>query len=102
MWLIPIFFLIAFEAIADIFGKEYAIHKNLSSGCLSLLFYCICNTFWIIALRCGSKLSTGAIIFSVASAVLAISIGHYMYDEPISCRNYIGFIFGVIAILLLL
>lgn len=100
-WLLPISLLIVFEAIADILAKYWQIHRGLLFAVLSLLGYVIANTFWLFALKNGSGLGRGAMIFSVASAAIAIVIGIFLYHETVTTKQVIGILFGLVSIILL-
>jgi multidrug transporter EmrE-like cation transporter len=100
-WVVPISLLIFFEAIADILAKSWQIHRGYTLAAFSLVGYLIANTFWLFALKNGSGLGRGGIIFSVASAALAIIIGFLLYQETISTKQIIGLIFGLVSIIFL-
>jgi multidrug transporter EmrE-like cation transporter len=93
--------LIFFEAVADIFAKNWSIHKSVWIAVTSLTFYLIANSFWLFALKNGAQLGRGAIIFSVASAIIAILLGVLLYKEPVSKLQTAGLILGVVSIILL-
>jgi drug/metabolite transporter (DMT)-like permease len=67
----------------------------------SLVAYLIANTFWLFALKNGSGLGKGAVIFSIASAVLAIILGFFFYKEPVSKLQFTGLILGIISLVLI-
>lgn len=100
-WLLPLIGLIAFELVADIFAKEYSLRRTLAFAAISLLCYVICNAFWLLSLRNGAGLARGAVLFSVASAILACVIGAGFYEETITTYQWIGIGIGLVAIGLL-
>lgn len=100
-WILPLALLIFFEAVADIFAKNWSIHKSVWVAVTSLTFYLIANSFWLFALKNGAQLGRGAIIFSVASAIIAILLGVLLYKEPVSKLQTAGLILGVVSIILL-
>ncbi len=100
-WVFPLSLLILLEALADIFAKEWSLHGTWIRGAGSLLAYVIANMFWLIALRDGAGLARGAIIFSVASAILAVGIGLFLYKEQLTTTQIVGICIGVVAIALL-
>lgn len=103
IWIVPIVVLIVFEAIADILAKEWSLGQHsFAFALLALLAYMIGNSSWLIALKYGSGLARGAIIFSVASAILASAIGLIFYKEQISQMQTLGIIVGLISIVLLI
>lgn len=99
---IPLIILVLFEAIADIFAKEWSLGKrSIMWAALSLVAYLLANSSWLIALKHGSGLARGAVIFSVASAVLAVIIGLVFYKERMSGMQIMGIAIGLISIILL-
>lgn len=101
-WIIPLAILILFEAIADIFAKEWSLgNRSFFYAALSLLCYLLANSSWLIALKYGSGLARGAIIFSVASAILATVIGLAFYKEHLSTVQLAGVLLGIVSIALI-
>ena len=101
-WIVPLAILIAFEFIADVFAKQYSLEPTkLYWAAISLLGYMLANTAWLIAIRNGSGLGRGAVIFSVASAILAVGIGFLMYHETISRTQSAGVVLGIVALVLI-
>lgn len=101
-WVIPISFLIFFEFIADFFAKEYSLKGGPFFWTIAIIGYIIANSFWLYAISHGSELGRGAMIFSVGSAVLAVSLGIFLFKERMSLTVGIGLILGVISLILLL
>ena len=101
MWIIALLFLIVFEAIADVFSKEYALHGTTIYWCLAIAGYIIANIFWLVSIRKGSGLARGAILFSIGSAIVAILIGVVKYQEKIGKVELAGILLGTISIILI-
>jgi len=101
MWVIGLLLLITFEAIADIFSKEYSMRGTWQYWILAIVGYIIANAFWLFAIRRGSGLVRGAILFSVGSALVAILIGLIGYHEKISKIELVGIGMGIISIILI-
>ena len=101
MWIVFLILLVVTEAIADIIAKEYQLHAGLVRFIGAISAYVIANVFWLVALRSGAGLTKGAILFSVASAILAIVIGLVLYKETVTPMQMIGVALGFIAIVLL-
>lgn len=97
-WLIPLIILIIFEALADVLAKTWSLKNVWWYGASALLAYVLANTFWLFALRQGAELGRGAVIFSVASAILAVIIGVVGYREHINYIQLIGMVLGIIAL----
>lgn len=101
MWIIALLLLIGFEAVADIFSKEYALHGAFVYWALALLGYIIANVFWLISIRKGSGLARGAILFSVGSAIVAVLIGALKFQEKIGRVEMVGIVVGVLSVILI-
>lgn len=101
IWIAPLSLLIVFEIVADIFAKEYSLKGNALFWILSIMSYIAANIFWLSAIKNGSGLARGAIIFSVASAVIATIIGIYFYHEGTSKIQLIGILLGIVSITLI-
>lgn len=97
-WIIPIILLIIFEGIADILAKEWSLYGKSIRWVGAIGAYVIANAFWLFALRSGSGLTRGAIIFSVGSTILAVFIGMVLYKEAVSKVEMAGVILGIIAL----
>src|SRR6185436_6997663 len=100
-WIIPLAILIFFEGVADIFSKHWSLKGGFRLAAFALISYLIANTFWLFALRNGSGLGRGAIIFSVASAIIAILIGLLFYHEKVSGLQFLGMLLGVFSLVLI-
>ncbi len=100
-WLLPLSILILFEAVADVLAKEYQLRSSWWYAGAALFAYLLANTSWLIALKAGSGLGRGAVIFSVASAILAVLIGVVLYREHVTPFQLAGMLLGVVAITLI-
>lgn len=100
-WILPLSLLIVFEVIADIFAKEWSLNRPLIFAVGALLAYLAANTFWLFALKNGSGLAKGAIIFSVASAILASVVGIFMYKEELTHLQLSGVFLGIASLVLI-
>ncbi len=97
-WIIPLAILIAFEGVADILAKNWSSRGGAWLGIGALAAYLLANTFWLFALKNGSGLGRGAIIFSVVSAIVALTLGFFMYHEKIQPHQAIGVVLGVASL----
>ena len=100
-WLIPLSILIFFELVADILAKNWSLKGGWLLAATSLLGYLLANTFWLFALKNGSGLGRGAVIFSLASAIIAISLGVFLYHEKVTTHQMIGMVLGLISLMLI-
>ncbi len=101
-WIIPLAILVFFEFLADIFAKEWSL-RNYPwwLAMFALISYLLANTSWLYALRSGSGLARGAIVFSVSSAILATLVGVLFYREELSQTQIVGSVLGIIALFLI-
>ena len=100
-WIVPISLLIFFELVADIFAKEWSVQSGYILATGALVSYVIANSFWLFALKNGSGLARGAVIFSVASAIVAIILGVFLFKENVTKVQMTGMILGLVAITLI-
>lgn len=101
-WIIPLAILVFFEMIADILAKEWSLgNRPIFYAILSLVAYLLANSSWLIALKYGSGLARGAIVFSIASAILASAIGLFFYKEQLSTLQIFGVVLGLISLVLI-
>ena len=97
-WLYFLLLLVAFELVADILAKQFAVSGKFAFAVLAILGFIAANTAWLITLRTGAELSRGAILFSVLSGIGAVLIGLFIYHEKVSPYQVIGLALGVVAI----
>lgn len=88
-WILPLIFLIIFESIADIFAVKWSENQILRLGIAAIIFYIICNIFWLFSLKNGSWLWRWALIFSVSSASLSIIIWMFLFNETFTTLQMI-------------
>ncbi len=87
--------------LADITSKKWSLGGSYWVAILAVIFYVIANTFWLFALKNGSGLGRGAVLFSIVSAILAIAIGVGIYREQVNHVQVVGMVVGLVAVVLL-
>lgn len=97
-WILPLLLLIVFELIADVLAKSWSIKNITWYAVAALLSYLVANSFWLFALKNGSGLGRGAVIFSVVSAVIAVLLGVIFYKESLTKLQLIGIILGIVSL----
>ncbi|GCF08082.1 hypothetical protein [Dictyobacter arantiisoli] len=97
-WLYFLLILVAFELVADILAKQFAISGKYVFALLSIVGFIAANTAWLISLRTGAELGKGAVLFSVLSAIGAVIVAVLIYHEKVSTYQIIGLVLGVAAI----
>ena len=97
-WLYFLLLLVAFELIADILAKQFALSGQFVFAVLSILGFIAANAAWLISLRTGAELGKGAVFFSVLSAIGAVLIGLLVYKEKSNAYQLVGLALGIAAI----
>ena len=97
-WLYFLLLLVAFELLADILAKQFALNGRILFAILALLGFLAANTAWLISLRTGAELGKGAVLFSVLSGIGAVMIGVLVYHEKTTPWQIIGLGLGIAAI----
>ena len=100
-WVFFLLLLVAFELIADVLAKQFAISGRLVFACSALAGFIAANTAWLVSLRTGAELGRGAVLFSVLSAIGAVLIGLVFYHEKADARQLVGLALGLAAVALL-
>ena len=98
-WILPLSISVFFEMVADILAKNWSLRGGWYLASFSLLGYMLANVFWLFALKNGSGLTKGAIIFSISSAVVATILGVFFYKEDLSTIQMIGVFLGLISLI---
>ena len=97
-WFGFLLLLVAFELIADVLAKQFALHGVPLVAVLAICGFVLANIAWLISLRMGAQLGRGAVLFSVLSAIGAVAIGLLIYHERVSTLQLIGLALGVAAV----
>lgn len=98
LWMVFLFGLVAFELLADLLAKQFAVSGNLAFAVFALLGFMIANGAWLMSLRSGAQLGKGAVLFAVLSGMGAVLIGLLVYQEHVSPSQVIGLVLGIAAI----
>jgi multidrug transporter EmrE-like cation transporter len=101
LWVVYLLALVAFEVVADVLAKQFALNGKLVFGVLSLCGYIFANIAWLISLRSGGTLSRGSVIFSALNGVIAVVLGLFIFQEKASPYQLIGMALGIAAIVFL-
>ena len=97
-WVMFLLLLVAFELVADVLAKQFALSGRLVFALTALAGFVAANTAWLLSLRTGAELSRGAVLFSVLSAIGAVLIGLLLYHEKTTGRQLIGLALGLAAV----
>ena len=97
-WLYFLLILVAFELVADILAKQFAMSGKFIFAVLAIVGFVAANTAWLISLRTGAELGKGAVLFSVLSAIGAVIVAVLLYHEKVTGYQLIGLVLGIAAI----
>ena len=100
-WVVYLLALVAFEVVADVLAKQFALNGKLVFAVLSLGGYVFANSAWLISLRSGGTLSQGSVIFSALNGVVAVVLGLVVFHEKASPYQLIGMALGLAAMVFL-
>jgi multidrug transporter EmrE-like cation transporter len=100
-WVGFLLVLVAFELIADMLAKQFALSGKLVFAVCAIFGFILANLAWLLSLRTGADLSRGGVLFAVLSGIGAVLLGLFVYHEKVSPYGIAGLIFGIIAIALL-
>lgn len=101
IWVIYLLALVAFEVVADVLAKQFALNGKIVFAVLSLVGYVLANIAWLTSLRSGGTLSRGSVIFSALNGVVAVVLGLLVFHERASHYQLIGMALGIVAIVFL-
>ena len=100
-WVVYLLALVAFEEVAVVLAKQFALTGKLVFGILSIGCYVLANIAWLISLRSGGTLSRGSAIFSALNGVVAVVLGLFVFHEKASPYQLIGMVLGLAAMVFL-
>jgi multidrug transporter EmrE-like cation transporter len=101
VWVVYLLALVAFEVVADVLAKHFALNGKLVFGVLSLGGYVLANIAWLISLHSGGTLSRGSVIFSALNGVVAVVLGLCVFHERASPYQLTGMALGIAAMVFL-
>ena len=101
IWVLYLLVLVAFEGVADVLAKQFALNGKLVFGILSLGGYVFANIAWLMSLRNSGTLSRGSVIFSALNGVVAVVLGLFVFHEKASPYQLICMALGITAIVFL-
>lgn len=90
-----------FYFCGEIFAKWFANSPSPKNAILAMLFYTLNTACFLPALTKFNSLSILGTIWSVCYVIITITIGVFIFHEPLTTIKIIGLIFGLISIILL-
>jgi multidrug transporter EmrE-like cation transporter len=91
---------VAFEAVADILLKKWALGSKQLFLVIGLVLYFIGTIFWAISLK-HEFLSKAISIFTIINLIAIILVGIFFFNEELSSINKIGIALGVLSVILI-
>ncbi len=91
---------VAFEVVADILFKKWSLNGNGLLFAVGICLYVIGTVAWAYSLK--YELLTRAItVFTVVNLIAVSVAGLIIFKEDISLTNKIGFLFGLVGVILI-
>lgn len=91
-------FLCLFELAADVLAKQHVVKGGAWLAVGAIAGYLLGNTAWVCALRSGTLLSVGAVLFGIITGISATIVGVLIYHEDVSRIQLAGLLLGIAAI----
>jgi drug/metabolite transporter (DMT)-like permease len=95
-----IFVAVAFEVIADIFFKKWALAERNAFLIAGLALYFIGTVIWAYSLK-FEDLSKAIVVFVVLNLILAVLAGVYFFGETLTAMQKVGVILGILSVVLI-
>jgi multidrug transporter EmrE-like cation transporter len=90
--------LCVFELVADVLAKQHVVKGGTWLAVGAIAGYLLGNTAWVFALRNGTMLSVGAVLFGIITGVCATAVGILIYHESVSRIQLAGLLLGIASI----
>ena len=91
---------VAFEVVADVLFKKWAMENRGQLLAIGLALYFIGTVFWATSLR-HDLLSRAVTVFTVANLIAVVLAGVLIFGEELTTLQRIGIGLGVLSVLLL-
>ena len=92
---------LVFYSVGEYYSKTYADTGRKSLAAIATLAYLVCTILWFPTLKNNNHLAIMSVIWSVAYALVGITIGLSVFQEKLTLIQWVGTALGVVAILLL-
>lgn len=90
-----------FNWLSNILGKQYGLTNSwwyVAFAAVSTLLASLC---WSFSIKHGMNISTGTPMMGIFLITTTILAGLFFYGEPITLRQWAGFILGGVAVFLI-
>lgn len=91
---------VAFEVVADVLFKKWAMENRGVLLAIGLALYFIGTVFWAISLR-TTGLSRAVTVFTVVNLLAVVIAGVLIFGEQLTTMQKVGVGLGVLSVLLL-
>lgn len=90
-----------FYGAGEYFSKVWSIKPTSAMTALVISCYALSVVAWLPALRAHGSLSILSTIFALIGLLSGAIIGIFVFNEPITTRQYIGIGLAIVATILL-
>ncbi len=88
-------------AVGDYASKKFAIHPSAMWGSVAIAAYAAAGGVWLLALTERNLLSIVGPIWSVASFIVTVLIGIFVFGESLSLMVALGVMLGAASIVIM-
>jgi len=94
--------LFASTIIGDYSSKQLTIHSTPWRWVTVFLAYNFATAFWLLLLREVGHLGRAGLIWGLTSTIFLVCLSHFIFQEPMTTKQWIGVGLGLGALSLLL
>jgi len=87
--------------LGDVFSKEFSKEGLWDYGIFAVITYAAGTFVWLQILLRTKTLGITGTLWNIGSILAGLVIGVVLYNEQLSCQQWIGIIFAIAAIVLL-
>lgn len=92
---------IVFFSLGMFMSKKYIVTPNIYNFLWVNFWFFLCNISWLLTLSNFPKLSKIGAICNILCLLCGIFMGVYIFNEKITTHQFLGIVFGIIAIILI-
>lgn len=82
-------------------SKKFASEHTAAAAVGALVCYGLCSASWLLALTQRNSLIVVGTTLILATSVIGVLMGRFMFNEQISSTGVVGVVFAVVAMVLL-
>lgn len=91
---------VAFEIVADVLFRKWAIENRVLLLGVGLALYFIGTLFWAFSLK-YEVLSKSIVIFTLINLIVGVGVGLFYFKEELSLVQKFGVGFGMVSVALI-